>query len=93
MPWFMGNSRPFFHEWGSGFQWGGGFAWILPFVVWSIASTGSALWNAAKRDDKGWFVFFLFVHTAGIIEFIYLIFVAHIFNQPAKTTPRLKKKR
>ncbi len=85
MPWFLGNNR----AWGfRGFWPIGG---LLPLVIWSAIWTGLALWHAAKRGEKWWFIFFLLVHTAGIVEILYLIFVAKIF---AKTTkPARKRKR
>ncbi len=78
MPWYLGNSRVNEqHFWGAG---------VGLLAIWSIVWTGIALWHASRRQDKGWFIFFLLVHTAGIVEFIYLMFIAKIF-----TTPLLKK--
>lgn len=78
MPWFMGNSRPFGYsmmtEWGIG-------SWVIPLAVWSIIWTGLALWHSAKRQEKWWFILFLLVHTAGILEILYLVFVAHAFEK------------
>jgi hypothetical protein len=85
-PWFLGNS----HEWGYHTQWGV-FGTFLPLIIWSAAWTGLALWHAAKREDKGWFVIFLFVHTAGILEILYLIFVAKAFATPKKTLKKRKR--
>jgi hypothetical protein len=53
---------------------------IMIFVfVWSFIWTGLALWHSAKRQDKWWFLIFLLVHTLGILEIIYLVFVIKIF--------------
>jgi hypothetical protein len=41
-------------------------------VIWSLAWKGWALWKAAKRDDKWWFIFLLAVNTLGILEIIYI---------------------
>ncbi len=65
-------------------QWGGGFmGWglIFPLAIWSVVWTGLALWNAAKRGEKWWFIIFLLVHTAGILEILYLLFVVHILDK------------
>lgn len=62
---------------------------ILVLALWSVFWTGFSLWHAAKRGDKGWFIFFLVVHTAGIIEFLYLFFVVRVFEN----TPSHKSKR
>lgn len=58
--------------------WGAGF--LLPLALWSIFWGGFALWYAARRGEKWWFIIFLLIHTAGILEIIYLLFVAHAFN-------------
>lgn len=41
-----------------------------------IALKGYALWTAAKRDEKWWFIVMLVINTLGILELIYLYFVA-----------------
>lgn len=69
------------HDFGMGYGvgWGpmvpafGGF--IVLLVIWSLVWKGLALWRAAKRGDKIWFVVFLLVNTAGILEIIYLFLV------------------
>lgn len=83
MPWYLGNGRQFL----------GGFGTtIIGLAVWSVVWTGLVLWHAAKRQDKGWFIFFLLVHTAGIAEILYLAFVVKIFSSTAKTVKHIKKK-
>lgn len=66
MPWYLGNSN----------SWSNLPGIIVPVAIWSAIWTGFALWYAARREEKGWFIFFILVHTAGIIEILYLIFVA-----------------
>lgn len=68
-----------FH-WGIHTYYGYGFGpsptmllWLLPFGIWALAWEGLALWVTARRRQWGWFVFFLFVHTAGVAEIIYLL--------------------
>lgn len=74
MPWYLGNSRMYsFESW-----WG---APVVLLAIWSVVWTGLALWHAARRGEKGWFIFFLIVHTAGIVEFLYLLLVVHAFGQ------------
>jgi hypothetical protein len=85
-PWFLGNSS----AWSMQSNWA--FASnFLPLVLWSAAWTGMVLWHASKRDEKGWFIFFLFVHTAGILEILYLIFVAQAFQKAKPTTKKRKR--
>lgn len=84
MPWYLGSARiDLQHMWGAG---------IGVLAIWSLVWTGLALWHAAKRQDTGWFIFFLLVHTAGIVEFIYLMFVAKAFTTSSKSPPRGRKK-
>lgn len=72
-PWYLGNSRF------DGTQWWGLPGFIVPLALWSVIWTGLALWHAARREEKGWFIFFLLVHTAGVIEILYLLFVGKVF--------------
>ncbi len=94
MPFFLGNAN----HWGNGFSWSSGFFWpslFIPLALWSVVCTGVTLWHAAKRGEAAWFIFFLFVHTAGVLELLYLMLVAGIFNQnePPKKVSRTVKKR
>lgn len=65
----------------------GGHEWILwalalamPFiliaVLWTLVWKGLALWHAARRGEYWWFLILLVVNTLGILEIIYLFFVA-----------------
>ncbi len=44
-------------------------------VLWSLFWTGLALWHSAKRGQSVWFLVFLFIHSLGFLEIIYLFFV------------------
>ena len=54
----------------------GMFAFIIPLiiilVIWSIIWKGLALWKSARLDSKVWFVVFLLLNTAGILEILYI---------------------
>lgn len=79
-------------DWGPGhmFLAQGGHEWLLPFwlgallpfallfVVWSVFWKGLALWHAARRGQYWWFLILLVVNTLGILEIIYLFFVAKL---------------
>ena len=54
-----------------------GVALIL-LTLWSLFWKGLALWHAARRENLGWFIVILLVNTAGILEIIYLFFIAKI---------------
>ena len=70
---FMGSS-PFF---GLGF---GLFALtsliLIVLALGVIALKGYALWTAAKRNEKGWFIALLLINTMGILELVYLYVIA-----------------
>ncbi len=50
----------------------------LATLLLVIALKGIALWHAAKREDKWWFIAMLVVNTAGLLELIYIIFFAKV---------------
>jgi hypothetical protein len=53
---------------------------VIPLVLWSLFWTGLALWHAARRHEKWWFILFLIAHTLGVLEILYLAFVVHLFG-------------
>lgn len=61
----------------------GGFAFSLLFIVitlWTLLWKALALWNAARNRQKIWFIVFLFIHTLGILEIVYLKWFAKDSN-------------
>lgn len=52
------------------------------FLAVLIALKGYALWHAAKRDEKAWFVALLIVNTMGLLELAYLAFVVKKWSNP-----------
>ena len=54
--------------------------WFLVFlaisVLWTIPLKGIALWKSAQLSHKKWFIVLLVVNTFGILEIIYIYFVA-----------------
>ncbi len=81
MPWYLGNSQSL-GEWNGMGMWG--VRILVPLILWSVVWTGLALWHSARRGQKWWFIFFMLVHTAGILEIIYLLFVAKAFTASKK---------
>lgn len=47
---------------------------LLLLMIWQIPWKGWALWRAAKRDHKIWFIVFLLVNTVAILEILYIFF-------------------
>ncbi len=51
---------------------------FLVAALWSIVWKGLALWHSAGRNEPIWFMVLLVVNTLGILEIIYLFFVAKL---------------
>ncbi|MES2314743.1 MAG: DUF5652 family protein [Patescibacteria group bacterium] len=72
----FGYGHMYGSPWGYGFGPGMILLGILAAVFFAlvIALKGYALWHAAKRDEKWWFIALLILNTAGILEAVYIIF-------------------
>lgn len=49
---------------------------VLALLLWTLVWKGWALWLAARRDEKIWFILLLLINTAGILEIVYIFLVA-----------------
>lgn len=47
---------------------------LVILVVWEFLWKGLAMWKAARRGDKGWFVAILVINSAAILPIFYLLF-------------------
>lgn len=45
---------------------------LVVAAIWTIPWKGVALWKAARRGEKIWFVVLLVVNTLAILEIIYI---------------------
>lgn len=53
------------------------YPWLVALLqLWAIPWKGIALWIAARREDKWWFIAILVFQTLGILEIIYIFFIA-----------------
>lgn len=59
---------------------------FIPIMIWSLCWKGYALWTAAKKDSKPWFIALLIINTMGILEILYI----YVFS---KQKPASKKKK
>lgn len=48
---------------------------IILMVLWVLPWKGVALWKAAKRGERGWFIVFLILNTLALLEIIYLFVI------------------
>lgn len=65
--------------------------WIVALIlVWSLIWKGIALWKAARLSNKWWFIILLVVNTIGILEIIYIYFVAKKYTvETEKVEPKI----
>ena len=49
---------------------------LLIILIWTLFWKGCALWVAAKNEKKWWFLVLLVVNTVGILDIIYIFYVA-----------------
>ena len=58
---------------------------ILAAIIWSTVWKAMALWHAAKKGNKVWFIILLIVNSLGALEAFYLFYVEKV-----KTTKLFK---
>ncbi|OGZ70358.1 MAG: hypothetical protein A3F47_01060 [Candidatus Staskawiczbacteria bacterium RIFCSPHIGHO2_12_FULL_38_11] len=49
---------------------------FLLLSIWSLIWKGMALWRASQNNQKHWFIALLIINTFGILEIIYLFYLA-----------------
>ncbi|MDP3994046.1 MAG: DUF5652 family protein [Candidatus Doudnabacteria bacterium] len=62
---------------------------LIPLFIWSLAWKGFALWRAARKEQKGWFVAILLINTFGILEIIYLLTIGKKSTQDQQVANRI----
>lgn len=45
---------------------------LIPLGIWGGFWKVVGLWFSAKNNEKGWFVIFVFINLAGLLELYYL---------------------
>ena len=53
---------------------------IILAVAWVLTWKGIALWKAARLSSKKWFIALLIINTFGILEIIYIYFIARKYT-------------
>lgn len=48
--------------------------WIIAVLLWVLIWKALALWQAARKNQKIWFVALLIINTLGLLEIIYLAY-------------------
>lgn len=49
-------------------------SFVAVFIVWTFLWKGLALWTAARKGSKIWFIVLLFVNTLTILEVLYVLY-------------------
>ena len=49
--------------------------WSIPLLIWVTIWKALALWQAARRDKKIWFIAITVVQTLGVLEIVYLVYL------------------
>jgi len=51
--------------------------WLLILtMVWILPWKGYALWTAARRDNKRWFIALVILNTLAILDIFYIFYIA-----------------
>lgn len=53
---------------------------LIALIAWTLAWKGVALWKSAGLRQKYWFIAMLLINSVGILEIIYLFFVARKYE-------------
>ena len=52
------------------------FWWVLLLVaVWTLPWKAVAFWEAARRNELGWFIALLLINTIGLLEIFYIFVI------------------
>ncbi|PIP86949.1 hypothetical protein COW81_02870 [Candidatus Campbellbacteria bacterium CG22_combo_CG10-13_8_21_14_all_36_13] len=47
---------------------------IISILAWVLILKGVALWNAARKGNKKWFIALLVINTFGILDALYIFY-------------------
>ncbi len=67
-------------------------SWLIWIVlIWSIFWKGMALWKAAQRRDKWWYIAILILNTLGILDIFYLYVYVRLIDQKKAAENKIPK--
>lgn len=49
--------------------------WVVPLAIWDLSWKGVALWRAARRKNKWWFIALLLINSAGLFPMFYIFII------------------
>lgn len=54
--------------------------WLFIMIaIWDLIWKGIALWKAAGKNQRNWFIFLLIINSAGIVPIVYLKFFSKTY--------------
>ena len=81
-------------SWGGRPWMGAGFGLL---AIWSLVWSGLSLWKSARNNDRYWFLALLLIHTAGILDILYLFVFAKnklvLVSEPVKSGKKKSTKK
>ena len=69
--------------------------WYITFIllIWIFTWKALALWKAAKKDHKIWFIILLVINSLGILEILYLFLFSDLHFGETEVKGNKPKKR
>jgi len=65
--------------------------WSVPIIsilaIWTLFWKAAALWSAARKSHRIWFILLMVINTVGILEIVYLFVITR-----TKSTELFSKK-
>lgn len=65
--------------------------WFIILAIWSLVWKGFALWRAAQKADKAWFIALMMLNTVGLLEIFYLFVFSRRITIPPIEPPEESK--
>jgi 4-amino-4-deoxy-L-arabinose transferase-like glycosyltransferase len=62
---------------------------IILIALWTLPWKGVALWKAAGKKEKWWFIALLVLNTLGILEILYIFVFSKMKKQPIVGSPTI----
>ena len=66
-------------------------ALIYLTIIWTLPWKGYALWKAAKKDHKAWFIILFLINTLAILEILYIFIFSEKHHKGILTKLGIKK--
>lgn len=65
---------------------------LLVLLAWTLPWKGVAMWKAARKEHKIWFIVFLLVNTIAILEILYIFWFSKISKKNGRKKQPKKRR-